>query len=332
MESPEDIEKALSRLMPSAMSGKGQRSLEELVDHLAAGESAVMKPARRSNWAWVGGIGAAAAAVVVAVGVPWSGKSQATSSLVKSTSEDRPVAGIPTGIPTGIQDTKPDAKIGRSPAESALQPVVFNGGDDAPWLGAKIGRLDEAIRAHVPELPEGIGFVVTSVDHGGPAEKAGMKAYDILWKLDDQLISNHDQLTTLIRLRKEGEEIPLGVYRQGRVIALNLTLEPQDPQPRQLTPEAIARAGAHDVPMIVVNPAQQTARIDSPDGNAELSVVAGMAEIHITSSDGVVVFEGPLFDLNGVCLVPEPWKSRAEALERALVRSMKESAAPRTRD
>jgi hypothetical protein len=66
MESPEDIEKALFRLMPAAFSKEGQRSLDELVDSLAAGETVVKMP-RKSVWPWVGGIGAAAAAVVVAL-------------------------------------------------------------------------------------------------------------------------------------------------------------------------------------------------------------------------------------------------------------------------
>lgn len=72
MESPEDIEKALARLMPSAISEKGQRSMEDLIDSLAAGETVAMelppvkKPSRLS-WFGFGGIGAAAAAVVVAL-------------------------------------------------------------------------------------------------------------------------------------------------------------------------------------------------------------------------------------------------------------------------
>ncbi len=39
MESPEDIEKALAALVPSALSARGQHSLDELIDSLAAGEA-----------------------------------------------------------------------------------------------------------------------------------------------------------------------------------------------------------------------------------------------------------------------------------------------------
>jgi hypothetical protein len=71
MESPEDIEKALARLLPSAISDQGQRSLDDLIDSLAAGEAVVeMPPPRRKPWGWIGGIGAAAAAVALALVIP----------------------------------------------------------------------------------------------------------------------------------------------------------------------------------------------------------------------------------------------------------------------
>lgn len=70
MESPEDIEKALSRLMPAAISEEGKRSLDELIDGLASGETLVEMPPRKSAWPWLGGMGAAAAAVVIALNLP----------------------------------------------------------------------------------------------------------------------------------------------------------------------------------------------------------------------------------------------------------------------
>jgi hypothetical protein len=66
MESPEDLEKALSRLMPVAISEDGKRSLDELIDRLSAGEEVVEMPKKLARpWAWVGAISAVAAAVVV---------------------------------------------------------------------------------------------------------------------------------------------------------------------------------------------------------------------------------------------------------------------------
>lgn len=69
MESPEEIEKALARLMPAALSEQGKRSLDEMIDGLAAGETAA-GGAQGSRWPWAGGIAAAAAAVVFALNWP----------------------------------------------------------------------------------------------------------------------------------------------------------------------------------------------------------------------------------------------------------------------
>jgi hypothetical protein len=75
MESPEDIEKALSRLMPAAFSEEGKRSLDELIDGLAAGENVVEMAPRKSQplLPWAGGLGAVAAAVVLALNLPAGG-------------------------------------------------------------------------------------------------------------------------------------------------------------------------------------------------------------------------------------------------------------------
>jgi hypothetical protein len=76
MESLEDIEKALSKLVPSAISDKGQQDLENLIDSLAAEETVVEMPQpvtaapQRRAWSWAGGIGAAAAAVVISMSLP----------------------------------------------------------------------------------------------------------------------------------------------------------------------------------------------------------------------------------------------------------------------
>lgn len=91
MESPEDIEKALAALLPAAISERGQRSLDELIDSLAAGEAPLAElpeleaepeaePAAapapvvsRRPWAWAGIAGAAgafAAAVAMVFQMP----------------------------------------------------------------------------------------------------------------------------------------------------------------------------------------------------------------------------------------------------------------------
>jgi hypothetical protein len=88
MKAPDPIEVALSRLMPAALSDEGQRSIEAMLDELAAedgppeivGESATV-PRR---WRWLAPTGAAAAAVVLASFVTDSSRNGAVADLPAS--------------------------------------------------------------------------------------------------------------------------------------------------------------------------------------------------------------------------------------------------------
>lgn len=227
---------------------------------------------------------------------------------------------------SAAEETRPDPAV----AEPAVE--VIPGISKALWLGVDVGRLDAATRAHVPKLPEGIGFVVTSVNPGGPAEKAGLKPYDIFWKLGDQWIANTAQLETLIRLHEEGDEVVLGVYRSGKELSIPAVLarKPDEHLLGKLPPlDPAAGSIVADVPMKVINPADGTASTVAADGMATLSLVDGVAGVRIESSSGTVIYEGPVKDADGVSRVPDPWKPRVAALERGLAHPMKGNLVPR---
>jgi hypothetical protein len=224
------------------------------------------------------------------------------------------ILGIALAGLAAAEDAAPPAPVPVSP--------VFRGANGAPWLGLTVGRLDEAVRAQVPDLPQGIGFVVTGVDTGGPAEKAGVKLHDIFWKLGDQWIANESQLLTLLRLKKDGEEVQLGLYRTGEALSVPVMLG-------QLPPKPVAGLG--EVPMKVLKPADRSAEIEAADGKAVLSLVNGQPEVKIVTLQGSVIYEGPVKDLKGESLVPVSWQPRVGALERALAHAAQGPRPPRTR-
>jgi hypothetical protein len=69
-----------------------------------------------------------------------------------------------------------------------------------------------------------VGLVVDELVPDSPAAKAGLKEYDVLQKLDDQLLVNPEQLATLVRMHKSGEEITLTVIREGKPTEVKVTL------------------------------------------------------------------------------------------------------------
>ena len=83
------------------------------------------------------------------------------------------------------------------------------------YLGVSMDTIPAVLRAQL-SLPEGIGIVLSFVAKGSPAEKAGLKANDVLTQMDDQLIINAEQLQTLIKGKKPGDDVSLTYYRQGK--------------------------------------------------------------------------------------------------------------------
>lgn len=229
----------------------------------------------------------------------------------------------------GLAAAQEEPRLEKAPAEQLLRDT-----NKAPWLGLTVARLEDAVRAHVPAIPAGFGFVIASVDPGSPAEKAGLKPYDVFWKLGDQWVANEAQLFALLRLHEAGDEVKLGIYRSGESLSLPVVLAPipDDRLLGKLPPleSSVLPAVMPDLPMKVLKPADRSAEIEAADGKAVLSLVDGDAEVKIASSDGTVIYEGPVSSLEGVSLVPDPWKPRVGALQRALAHAMKGSLTPRS--
>lgn len=100
---------------------------------------------------------------------------------------------------------------------------TFGGGGGSVYQdGASASDAGGALR---PEgLPPGTGLTVTGTTAGSPAEKAGLQAGDVLAKLNDQILINPGQFTTLVRTMKDGEVVKLSLFRQGKTQEITATL------------------------------------------------------------------------------------------------------------
>jgi hypothetical protein len=100
------------------------------------------------------------------------------------------------------------------------------------WLGVAVSPATPVV-AHQLKLPEGVGLIVDEVMPESPAAKAGLKQYDVLHKLDDQLLVNAEQLETLVRMHKSGDPVTLNVFHAGESTDLKVTLQEGGP-PRMM--------------------------------------------------------------------------------------------------
>jgi serine protease Do len=65
------------------------------------------------------------------------------------------------------------------------------------------------------------GALVANVEAGSPAEQAGLKAGDVIRKLNGQKIVASGDLPALIALATPGDKVTLDVWRQGKPVVLN---------------------------------------------------------------------------------------------------------------
>ena len=109
----------------------------------------------------------------------------------------------------------------RGPAAGA---VAAEAGPKQPYLGVVAGVVAPSVRAQL-DLPEGVGLAIEAVAAGGPAEKAGVKQFDVIHKFNDQVVCSPDQLTTLVKVAGAGTKVPLTLLRGGREKVVEAVLE-----------------------------------------------------------------------------------------------------------
>ena len=91
------------------------------------------------------------------------------------------------------------------------------------FLGVSASTLPERMSEQL-DLPSGMHLSVDQVSANSPAEQAGLKLYDILLQLDDQILVNSDQLKALVRLKSPDDLVQLKILRKGKSMTLEAKL------------------------------------------------------------------------------------------------------------
>ena len=95
------------------------------------------------------------------------------------------------------------------------------------FLGVSASTLPKRMSEQL-NLPSGIHLSVDQVSPESPADLAGLKLYDVLLKLDDQILVNSAQLKALVRMKNPGDQVNLEILRKGSPITLSAILSETD--------------------------------------------------------------------------------------------------------
>ena len=99
-------------------------------------------------------------------------------------------------------------------------------------LGIEYMEIGEQLAGYF-KLAGKSGVLVSSVDADGPAAKAGMKAGDVILKLDGKAVGDGGDLREAVSEAEGGTEVTVTVQRDGRPLDLKVTLaKPEEPRLR----------------------------------------------------------------------------------------------------
>lgn len=107
--------------------------------------------------------------------------------------------------------------------QNVVEQLIANGRVVRGWLGVGIQSLTPEL-ALTFDVNEGQGVLINEVFEGDPAEKAGIKAGDIIVKLNGRVVDTPQTLSRLIAALAPGKDARLEVVRGGDVKKVTVKL------------------------------------------------------------------------------------------------------------
>ena len=108
-------------------------------------------------------------------------------------------------------------------ASNVINQLIKFGETKRGWLGVRIQEVTKEI-AEVEKLKKPQGALVASVGENSPADKAGIKAGDIILNFDGKKIDTMRTLPKVVASTEVGKSVELKIWRNKRLISKRLVL------------------------------------------------------------------------------------------------------------
>jgi serine protease Do len=195
--------------------------------------------------------------------------------------------------------------------------IVATGKVEHARLGVVIQEVNQAL-ADSFNLDKPEGALVSSVEKGGPADKAGLEVGDVIRKIDGKTISSSGDLPAIISLSAPGDKVDLEVWRKGASRDITASLGSAKENAQQVaSSDAQANQGRLGLALRPLQPDERQAA-GAPNGLV-VEAVAGAAErAGIAPGDVVLAVNGtPVKDVAQVrAIVAKSSKSVALLIQR----------------
>ena len=166
----------------------------------------------------------------VAIEVSRDGTTQRLTATLEE-SDGFALAGEPGDFRMELPPMPPEAPF---PPMLPLEPLVREGIDRARrgFFVERPGRLGITYQelsgqlARYFKVADG-SLLVSEVDEGSPAAKAGLKAGDVIVQVGGQAVSRAQELRERVARAEAGTQIALGVQRDGKPLDVTVTIAPR---------------------------------------------------------------------------------------------------------
>ena len=108
-------------------------------------------------------------------------------------------------------------------ASNVINQLIKFGETKRGWLGVRIQEVTKEI-AEVEKLKKPQGALVASVGENSPADKAGIKAGDIILNFDGKKIDTMRKLPKVVATTEVGKSVELKIWRNKKLISKRLIL------------------------------------------------------------------------------------------------------------
>jgi len=128
-------------------------------------------------------------------------------------------------------------------AQRVAADLIEHGEVRRPRIGVGVSTVESADQ-ELFDLPDMNGAVVTLVEEGLPAERAGIELGDVIVRLEGQPIGTDVELIERLALHEPGERVRLGVWRDGSVQEVTMQLARFQAAPVAAAPEPARERGS----------------------------------------------------------------------------------------
>lgn len=164
---------------------------------------------------------------------PLLGKTKSCLVLIAAAATLLPVAGFAQTppAPPARPPVQPVPPVPPTPPEPPDSPQDRRPKVPVTFLGVETSEVPNVVSEQLG-LAKGFGLVVDYVVPDGPAAAAGVQQNDIIKMLNDQILTESDQLAKLVRSYSEGTSVALTILRKGKEMKVTAKLAKREVRAR----------------------------------------------------------------------------------------------------